>query len=122
MPQQLKKYEMERRRGLIIYLVYISRPKSLELGSLMYLLDSRNYPVTRHRLAEDLDFLRDAELIRITTPSSELQLSANQQEKFLHRFAESEGDDDNTFCARLTTKGVQFQEGNANELGLMRVS
>lgn len=122
MPQQLRKYEMERRRGLIIYLLYISRPKSLELGSLMYLLDSRNYPVTRHRLAEDLDFLRDAELIRITTPSSELQLSANQQEKFLHRFAESEGDDDNTFCARVTTKGVQFQEGNANELGVMRVS
>lgn len=118
----MKKYEMERRRGLIVYLLYISRPKSLEFGSLMYLLDARNYPITRQRLAEDLDFLRDAGLLRVTTPSSELVLSDNQQEKFLHRFAESDGDSDNDFCGRLTTKGINFHEGHTDQLGVLRVS
>ena len=122
MSQQIKNYERDRRRGCIIYFLYFSRPKSLELGSLIYLLDTKNFPITRQRLAADLDFLRDAGLVRITTPSSELVLSDNQQERFLHKFAESDGDCDNDYCARLTNKGLQCQEGNCAELGVVRVS
>lgn len=122
MSQQMKNYERDRRRGVIVYFLYFSRPKSLELGSIIYLLDTKNYPITRQRLAEDLDFLRDAGLVRITTPSSELMLNDNQQEKFLNRFAESDGDCDNDYCVRLTTKGLQFHEGHSNELGVVRVN
>jgi hypothetical protein len=119
--QQLKKYEMERRRGMIVYLLNVSRPKPVELGSLLYLLDARNYPVTRHRLAEDLDFLRDAGLVRLMMPSSESPLNDVQQEKHLHRFAESDGDNDNDFCVKLTNKGINFQDGQTQELGVLRV-
>ena len=122
MPLELRKFETKRRRGLIVYLLYLSRPKSVELGSLITLLDARNYPLTRRRLAEDLDFVRAAGLIRITTPSSELILNEAQQEKLLHRFAESDGDSDNDFCARLTQKGLNFQEELVDELGIVRVS
>ncbi len=118
----MKNYERDRRRGVIIYFLYFSRPKSLELGSIIYLLDTKNYPITRQRLAEDLDFLRDAGLVRITTPSSELVLNDNQQEKFLNKFAESDGDCDNDFCARLTSRGLQFQEEHKTELGVIRVN
>lgn len=118
----MKTYERDRRRGFVIYFLYFSRPKSLELGSLIYLLDTKNYPITRQRLAEDLDFLRDAGLVRITTPSSELVLNDNQQERFLHKFAESDGDCDNDYCARLTTHGLQYQEGHSNQLGVVRVN
>lgn len=120
--QNLRKYEMERRRGLIVYLLYVSRPKTVEIGSLLYLLDARNYPVTRRRLAEDLDFLRDAGLVRLTMPSSEIPLNDAQQEKHLHRFAESDGDIDNDLCLKLTSKGNNFQENQTNELGVLRVS
>ena len=122
MPQQLKNYERDRRRGVIIYFLYFARPKSLELGSVIYLLDTKNYPITRQRLAEDLDFLRDSGLVRITTPASELVLNDNQQEKFLNKFSQSDGDCDNDYCARLTSKGLQFQEGHADETGVIRVS
>lgn len=122
MNQTTKNYERDRRRGVILYFLYFSRPKSLELGSMIYFLDTKNYPITRHRLAEDLDFLRDAGLIKITTPSSELALSDNQQEKLLHKFAESDGECDNDYCARLTNKGLIFQEGNSTEPGVVRYS
>lgn len=117
-----KNYEQNRRRGVILYFLYFSRPKSLELGSMIYFLDTKNFPITRQRLAADFDFLRDAGLIRITTPSSELVLSDNQQERFLHKFAESDGDCDNEYCARLTNKGLIFQEGNSSEAGVIRYS
>ncbi len=107
---------------MMIYLICMARPKSLELGSLMYLLDQRNYPMTRHRLGEDLDFLRGAGLLRVTTPASEILLSENQQEKFLHSFAVSDGERDNDFCVRPTTKGINFQEGHIEEIGVLRVS
>lgn len=107
---------------MMVYLICLARPRALELGSLMYLLDQRNYPMTRQRLAEDLDFLRGLGLLRVTTPASELVLSENQQEKFLHAFAVSDGERDNDFCVRLTPHGVNFQEGNAEVIGVNRVS
>lgn len=122
MSQKIRQYEMQRRRGLIIYLLYISRPKALEFSSIIYLLDARNYPLTRRRLAEDLDFLRDAGLLRITCPSADIHSTDALQEKQLHQFAESDGDLDNEFCARLINKGLNFQEGYLDESGIMRVS
>lgn len=122
MPLELRQIEMHRRRGMILYLLYLARPKSIDFGMLMYLLDSRNYPVTRHRLAEDLDFLRDAGFLRITTPSSELTLNEHQQERFLNRFAESDGDSDNDYAAKISPKGSNFQEGKTSEPGVLRVN
>ncbi len=123
MSQKIRQYERQHRRGLIVYLLYISRPKALEFSSIIYLLDARNYPLTRRRLAEDLDFLRDAGLLRITCPSAaDIHSTDALQEKQLHQFAESDGDLDNDFCARLTNKGLNFQEDNLNESGVMRVN
>ncbi len=122
MHKQLRQIEIQRKRGWILYLLYKSRPKALEISTLISLLDSSNLPLTIHRMAEELDFLRSLGLLRVWRVGGKPELSAEEQENLLHRYSDSDGDMNDSVCARLTSRGVNFQEGQFEEQGVTRVS
>lgn len=119
--QQLE--DTERKRGWIIYFLYKQRPKTIELPSLMRLLDRMNHPVSRRRLAEELDYLRSVGLLRIFPARSDSALDDVAQAKWIQRYVESENDDElgDVLCARITTAGINFQDGLNDYPGIARV-
>lgn len=121
--KKLEQKRTERRRGWIIYLLYKARPHPMELLTLMELLDAANFPVTRRRLAEELDYLRSLRLVRIFPSGAGEQFDDVQQAKFIQRYAECESDEEMklVLCARLTAAGINFQEGLESLKGLLRV-
>jgi len=106
---------------LIVHFLYLSRPKPLEFASLIFLLDKHNTPVSAHRLSEDLDFLRGASLIRVFPVGATDVLNQAEQAKLIQRYSDSEGELDDDFAATLSSKGVNFQEGHFEEIGVTRV-
>jgi hypothetical protein len=112
----------ERLRGWILYLIYMSRPNHLELDTLMRLLDSRNLPVTRRRLAGEVDYLRGLRLLKISLGSAQSDLDESRQSRLIHRYADSDREDVDAVCVALTAAGINFHEGFEQDLtGIVRV-
>jgi hypothetical protein len=113
----------ERVRGYIIYLLYKARPRPLELALLADLLDARNFPVSRRRLAEEVDYLRSLRFLRIFPLDAESELSEVEQAKLMQRYPDCDSDAEMgmVLAARLTTAGINFQEGTTLPDGLQRV-
>lgn len=118
----LRKQETERRRGWFIYLLYASRPKPLDFASMIRLLDARNFPLSARRFAEELDFLRSAGLLRVFPLGNDDALNEIEQSKLIQRYCESEGELDDNYSAKITNKGINFQEGHFEEQGVTRVN
>ena len=110
------------RRGWIIYLLHLSHPKPLSLRSLMRNLDFYNLPLSRQRLANKLEFLRDCDLLRVFPLGTESVLSDIDQAKLIQRYGDSDGEMDSLTCAMLTARGVRFQEGYVDEIGVVRIN
>ena len=120
-PKQLRQNETNRRRGWILNFLYSNRPKPLEFSSLIFLLDKKNFPVSGRRLSADLDFLRSSKLIRVFPVGTNDIHDDVAQAKLLQRYCDSEGEMDDDCCASLTSRGVNFQEGQFEETGVTRV-
>ncbi|PYS88989.1 MAG: hypothetical protein DMF64_18975 [Acidobacteria bacterium] len=90
---------------------------------MIHLLDSRNYPLTRRRLAEEVDYLRSLRLIRLFPSTAEEELDEVKQAKLIQRYADCDSDDEmgDVVCARITTAGINFQDGIADHPGIARV-
>lgn len=121
--KKLEQKRIERRRGWIIYLLYKNRPHPIDLHSLTDLLDERNFPVTRRKLAEDIDLLRQLRLLRVFPSGAESEFDEVRQAKLIQRYSECESDEEmkQVVCARLTAAGINFQESVDAMTGLMRV-
>jgi hypothetical protein len=122
-PKDQERKRTERRRGWIIYFLYKARPQPIELASLMELLDAYNFPVSRRRLAEEVDYLRSLRLLRIFPMHAEVELDDVGQAKLMQRYAdcESDGELGAVVGARLTAAGINFQEGVDTLTGMQRV-
>lgn len=125
MPLSIKekqKLERMRRRGWIIYFLYENLPKPLEFSSLIFLLDKYNYPPTPRRLSEDLNYLLGLGLLEVFPHCTDVELDSVKQAKLLQKYADSDGEDSDEYCAILTTKGTNFQEGDCDAPGVMRIN
>ena len=111
--RQQQREHNERLRGWIIYFLSKSRPRPLEMPVLMRLLDRQNYPLTRRRLAEEVDYLRSLRLLRVFPSDAEQELDDVKQAKLCQRYADSESDDEMgvVLCVRITTAGINWQDG-----------
>lgn len=121
--QQQNLNRIQRLRGWIIYLLYKARPKPMEVVVLRTLLDRYNYPLSRRRLGEELDYLRSLRLIRVFPCDSEAELGEVEQAKLVQRFSDCESDEEmgQVLCVRITTAGINLQDGITNMEGIMRV-
>jgi hypothetical protein len=112
----------ERLRGWIIYLIYKTRPNHLELDTLMRLLDSRNLPTSRRRLAGEVDYLRGLRLLEISLGSTQAKLDESRQARLIQRYADADRDEVDAVCVTLTAAGINFHEGFEQDLmGIVRV-
>jgi hypothetical protein len=113
----------ERIRGWIIYFLYQARPGLIECPVLINLLDARNLPLTRRRLAEELDYLRSLRLLRIFPATAEQELDEVKQAKLIQRYVDTDSDGEmgDVLCARITTAGINFQDGLTEHPGIARV-
>jgi hypothetical protein len=114
---------IERMRGWLILFLYKAKPKPLELPTLIRLMDRRNFPLTRRRLAEELDYLRSLRFVRVFNSEAEQELDEIQQAKLVQRYADCESDSEmgTVLCARITTAGINFQESTKPWEGIQRV-
>jgi hypothetical protein len=110
-------------RGWVVYFLYKARPKPLEFPSLLRLLDRRNYPLSRRRLAEELDYLQSLKLLRVFPTTANAELDDVQQAKWIQKYADSDSDEEigDVLCARITTAGINFQDGLNEHVGISRV-
>ncbi|MGH9942836.1 MAG: hypothetical protein ACRD9R_10830 [Pyrinomonadaceae bacterium] len=114
----------ERLRGWILYFLYQNRPKPLEMAGLMRLLDRRNFPLSRRRLAAEVDYLRSLRLVRVFPTCAEAEMDEVQQAKLTQRYAEADHDGEmpDTLSVRVTTAGINLQDGTVPEMaGILRV-
>lgn len=114
----------ERLRGWILYFLYHARPRPLELATLLKLLDRRNFPLSRRRLAEELDYLRALRVLRVFPALADTELDEVQQARWIQRYADTidDGELGDTLCARVTTAGINFQDGTTQRIdGITRV-
>jgi hypothetical protein len=121
--REQEREHIERLRGWIVYFLYKQRPKPLEASVLMRLLDRRNFPLSRRRLAEEIDYLASIRLIRAFTAEAVEELDSIQQAKLIQNYASYESDAEmgSAMLVRITAAGVNFQEGVKNWDGLQRV-
>lgn len=122
MQKELRQIEAERRRGWIIYLLYIARPKPIDISTLITLLDRKNLPFSYRRMAEELDFLCSLELIRVFLGDSNKELDCIEQAKLVQKYLDSDGDLGDEIYVRIRNKGIHFQEGNEEVKGVRRVN
>ncbi len=120
--KQIRQIERKRRRGWIVSFLYETLPKPLEFASIIFLLDQKNFPLSIRRLSEELDYLRGLGFIRVFPHGTDKELSKIEQAKLLQRFADSDGELSDEYCAMLATKGVNFQEGNDHTSGIIRIN
>jgi hypothetical protein len=122
-PREQERNRTERLRGWIIYLLYKARPQPIELSLLIELLDARNYPVTRRRLSEEVDYLRSLRFLRVFPMHAEEELDDVKQAKLMQRYSDCGSDVElgQAVGARLTAAGINFQEGTDKPVGLQRV-
>jgi hypothetical protein len=118
-----EKQETEQTRGWIVYLLYLSKPKPMELNALWSTLDMYSIPIIHRKFVEEIDHLRALGLLRVFPAGAKTDISEVEQARMLQRFIEGpRARDMGTFVfARLTTAGVQFQEGDSEVIGVARV-
>lgn len=114
---------VERLRGWITYFLYAARPRPVELEMLKRLLDKRNYPLSRRKLAEEVDYLIQLRIIRVFDSQANAEVSEIEQHRLTTRYGECESDEEMGFalCAKITAAGINFQEGRNNQEGVQRV-
>lgn len=121
-PKEARKIETSKRRGWILYLLFICRPKPRDFAMLTQLMDARDYPMSCQRLAEELEFLRSLKLLRVFPRGSDKELSNIEQAKLIQRYCDSDGEEADNLCVAITTRGVNFQEGYFEEIGITRIN
>jgi len=122
-PKKQARERNEKLRGWILYFLYKARPHPMELASVRDLLDQRNFPLTRRRLAEELDYLRSLRLVDIFPSGAVAVIDQVSQAKYLQRYADTDSDEDlglALYC-RITTAGINFQDGVNDLDGIKRV-
>lgn len=121
--KQQERERTQRLRGWMIYLLYKARPKPMEIVVLRNLLDRYNYPQTRRKLGEEIDYLRSLRLLRVFPSDFEEELGEVEQAKLIQRFSECESDEEmgQVLCVRITAAGINFQDGITDMEGIMRV-
>ena len=121
-PKAQERARIERLRGWIIYFVYKTRPNHLELDTLLRLLDARNLPVTRRRLAGEVDYLRGLRLLKVSLGVTQSDLDESRQARLIQRYADADREDAESVCVVLTAAGINFHEGFDQDLaGIVRV-
>jgi len=120
---QQQRERSARVRGWIVYLLYKGRPQPLPLTSLWKMLDRHNMPLTRRRLAEEIDYLRSLRLLGVFPSDADKEISVVDQAKYTQRYADCESDQEmgTVLMARLTAAGINFQDGISNHEGITRV-
>ena len=121
--RELEQERTERLRGWIVYLLYKSRPNPLETSILIRALDRVNFPLSRRRLAEELDYLRSIQLIRVFTAGETRELGEPEQAKLVQHYSNTESDEEMgaVLCARLSAAGIDFQQEILQREGIQRV-
>lgn len=121
--QDQQRERSARVRGWIVYLLYKARPKPLPLSSLWRMLDQHNMPLTRRRLAEEIDYLRSLRLLVVFPADSEIELTNVDQAKLTQRYADCESDQEMgmVLWGRITTAGINFQDAISDHRGITRV-
>jgi hypothetical protein len=121
--RELEQERTERLRGWIVYLLYKSRPNPLEATVLTRALDKVNFPLSRRRLAEELDYLRSVQIIRVFTAGERCELNEVEQSKLVQRYCMTESDEEmgGVLCARLSAHGIDFQQAVVEHDGIQRV-
>lgn len=119
---KLRTLETGRRRGWIVYLLYSARPAPVTFNMLIELLDSRNMPLTCRRFSEKLDFLRGVGFLRVFKIGTNQELSNVEQAQLIQAYCDNDGEGGDNYGAVLSTKGVNFQEGHFEEMGITRVN
>ncbi len=120
--QELEK--TQRLRGWIIFLLYNSRSRCLEVDSLRRLLDHYNLPLSRRKAAEEIDYLRLLRLVKVSLTNSKSEPDEIQQSRLIQRYADPDRDDatSDILCVALTAAGINFQEGTPQTLdGIGRI-
>lgn len=122
-----------RLRGWIVYLLYKARPNPLELTVLQQALDANNFPCSRLKLAQEVDYLKSIGrspsgtegLVKVFPQGSSVDLTGDPvaQAKLLQRYAAFESDAEMgvVVCARLSSLGIDFQDGLLNFESIHRV-
>lgn len=119
-----QKERVHRIRGWILCLLCAGRPDPVSLGTLQRLLDQRNFPLSRRRLAEQVDHLMSLRLLRVFPSMATEDLDRVQQAKWIQRYANTDNDEElkDELYARITTAGVNFQDGTTDRIdGILRV-
>lgn len=119
---KLRQLELGRRRGWVVYFLYTAKPQPLTFNMVIELLDSRNMPLTRRRFAEKIDFLRGLGFIKVFPLGNTHELSNIEQAKLIQTYYDNDGEGGDALCIGLTTRGINFQEGHFEEIGLHRVN
>lgn len=120
--KRLQQSEAGRRRGWIVYFLYIAKPMPLDFATLVSLLDARNFPLSIRKFAEKVDYLRSTGLIRIFPMGADHELTSVEQAKLIQRYCEEDGNNGHGFLACLTNQGINFQEGLFEETGVTRIN
>ena len=104
---------IRRLRGWILRFLYKARPRPVELVVLIRLLDRVNHPVGRATLAEELDYLRGLNLLRIFPLDSNKEHDDVEQSKMIQRYMLCDSDEEmgSVLAARISAAGVNFCEG-----------
>jgi len=104
---------IKRLRGWILNFLYKARPRPVELVVLIRLLDRVNYPVSRTTLAEELDYLRGLNLLRIFPMESSKEHDDVEQAKLIQKYVLCDSDEEMglVLSARISAAGVNFCEG-----------
>lgn len=114
----------QRLRGWIIHLLYVARPRCLECDSLRRLLDHYNLPLSRRKLAEEIEYLRSLKLVSVSLTNSPSAPDDLQQSRLIQRYADPDRDEtvSDILCVTLTAAGINFQEGTPAQLdGIGRI-
>ena len=121
--RRTEREETERLRGWLVYLLYLNRPKPLPLVSLWKLLDQYNQPLIRRRFVEEIDYVRSLGLIRVFPSDAKEEVDDVTQARLIQRYfdAADEREMGQTLLARLTTAGINFQDGITDMPGIQRV-
>jgi len=118
----INKQNTERLRGWIIYLLYLQKPNPFDLNALWLTLDQYNQPVAHRKFVEEVDYLRSVGVLRVFPAGAKTELTDSEQARLLQRYLETPRASDMGFVfGRLTPAGVQFQEHNAEVVGIERV-
>jgi len=115
--------DTERLRGFILYLLYLKKPNPFELNSLWSTLDQYNLPISHRKFCEEIDYLRSLGLLRVFPAGAKQEATEVEQARLIQRFLEApRARDMGTFLyARLTTAGINFQEGASEITGIKLV-